>query len=466
MLTMAIRQHIFSLLSLFLFGCFHLLGQDRLNIELSDNWDSDTIIHNSTGVKFSDVWGYEQNGREYAMICSTEGVHFFEIENGKLRFADFVEGTFSSTMVINRDVTTFRHYAYTVADHGTSNLQIIDLSYLPDSVSLVASIDHNFGRVHNLFVDEENELLYACRVTPVVNGNPTYVVPMRVFSLADPLNPQLLYEGPNGITEVHDIWVQNNIAILNCGFDGMRVYNFSNPASPQYIQNLNFYQDQGYNHQGAMTPDGKQYVFGDETNGKMLKLCEIDNEHKLTVKRFFGTNVQGNSIPHNIMCSNEFAFVAYYNEGLRIFDIRNIPVKEIAHYDTYPDESDFKMNGAWGVYSNLPSGRILVSDIQYGLFLFDFDRKLFLNTAENVSVYPTVLNSGNEITIQLEQGKAAQFSVKLFDTSGKQLKEQSFIDQTYGRLEVDYSSGIYFVEVSYFDYLNEEIKTRTKIVII
>lgn len=384
-------------------------SQDRLNIDLLGHWDSDTILHNSYGVKFSDIWGYEQDGREYALISSTEGIHFFEVLENGVQFIDFVEGTYSSTLVVNRDVTTFKNYAYTVCDHGASNLQIIDLSYLPDSVHTVAAIDHNFGRGHNLFVDEENALLYVCKVTPIVNGNPTYTVPMRVFSLANPINPQLVYEGPNGVNEVHNIWVQNNIAILNCGYDGMRVYDFTNPSTPLFKQNITFYQEQGYNHQGALTPNGKMYVFGDETNGKMLKQCDVEPNNQLTVKRFFGTNVQGNSIPHNIMCSNEFAYVAYYNEGLRIFDLRQSPIKEVAHFDTYPDESDFKMNGAWGVYTQLPSKRILVSDIQYGLFVLKFDDALFQTMVESPTVYPSVINSGQEITIQLGQGKSVLF---------------------------------------------------------
>lgn len=461
---MFLKRHITSVLIYSVMGYFHLTGQSNLNIKLLDNWNSDTIMHNSYNVKFSDVWGYEQDGREYAMICSTEGIHFFEIADNKLKFTDFVKGTFSSTTVTNRDVTTFKHYAYTVCDHGPSNLQIIDLSHLPDSVSVAAVIDNPFGRGHNLFVDEENKLLYACRVTPIANGNPTFVIPMRVFSLSDPLNPQLLYEGPNGVNEVHDIWVQNNIAVLNCGFDGLRVYDFSNPSSPQFIQNLNFYQQQGYNHQGAMTPDGKKYVFADETNGKMVKLCDVGSDHRLTIKNYFGTNIQGNSIPHNIMCSNEFAFVAYYNEGLRIFDIRTTP-KEIAHYDTYPDVSDFKMNGAWGIYSRLPSGKLLVSDIQYGLFLFDFDRTVFMQKPDDIIVYPTLLPSDKKLTVQLKQGEASSFSVKVIDTTGKLLQEHDFVNQTYGKLTADYSSGIYFIEVSYVDYLKEVIKKRFKIII-
>lgn len=185
--------------------------------------------------------------------------------------------------------------------------------------------------------------------------------------MADPINPVLLWEGPSDIPIVHDCYVRDNIALLNCGDEGLRVYDFTNPSTPIYINNLTFYQDQGYNHQGWLSPDGLTYVFADETNGKRVKKCIVGSDYSIQVQSFFGTNYENNSVPHNIMCTNQFAFVAYYNEGLRIFDIRNAPI-EIASYDTYPTSSIFKMNGAWGVFSNYLSGRIIVSDRQNGLF--------------------------------------------------------------------------------------------------
>jgi hypothetical protein len=39
--------------------------------------------------------------------------------------------------------------------------------------------------------------------------------------------------------------------------------------------------------------------------------------------------------------------------------------------DTYPFNNGFSMNGAWGVYSLLPSGMILVADMQAGLVVVD-----------------------------------------------------------------------------------------------
>ena len=75
--------------------------------------------------------------------------------------------------------------------------------------------------------------------------------PMRVF-LVNPETPLLLWEGPNDIAEVHDIHVRDNEAILNCGFDGIRIYDFTNPSNPIFTQSIEFYNDQGYNHQGFL----------------------------------------------------------------------------------------------------------------------------------------------------------------------------------------------------------------------
>ena len=450
-------------LSFFFLLSFHVDGQLSKNVTLLDNWYSDTIIANSSLVRFSDCWGYSQNGEEYAMLGSTEGTHYFHIVNDQLIHKDFIPGNFISTTVVHRDLKTYLNYAYLVCDEGPSKLQIVDLSYLPDSVHLVAELETNFGRVHNLFIDSVNALMYACMVTPIVNGNPTSLISMRVFSLADPVNPQLVYQGPNDIPEVHDCYVRDNIAILNCGFDGMRVYDFTNPASPIFIQNIEFYQDQGYNHQGWLTPDGKHYIFGDETNGMRLKKWTF-SENQLTASNLFGTNYQSNSVPHNIMATNEYAFVAYYNEGLRIYDIRSTP-KEVAFYDTYPTDFFYKMNGAWGIYSELPSQRLLVSDRQNGLFLLDFDRSALLNSSEDVFVYPTIVNSSGELTIQLEVDLSNNFEVQLFAVNGDLIQTYQFYNQTYGKVQLPVNAGIYFVKVKYIDYLEDEISVVKKIVV-
>jgi choice-of-anchor B domain-containing protein len=446
------------ILFLYLFCTILLQAQEQKNITFLDNWNEDTLVTNTSNVRYSGCWGFTRNNTEYAIIGSTEGTHFFRLSTeNKLIQCGFVEGRFNSSQVIHREFKTFGNYTYSICDEGNSSLQIIDLSYLPDSVIKVADIqDLNFGKIHNISIDTANALLYACLVTPIVAGSPLSLVPLRVFSLTDPVNPVLLWEGPSDIPVVHDCYVRDNVAILNCGDEGLRVYDFTNPSTPSYINNLTFYQDQGYNHQGWLSPDGLTYIFADETNGKRIKKCTVGSDYSIQVQSFFGTNYENNSVPHNIMCTNQFAFVAYYNEGLRIFDIRNAPI-EIASYDTYPTSSIFKMNGAWGVFSNYLSGRIIVSDRQNGLFLFHFDQTIFINEAsDKFNIYPNPASKNGKFIVRSAYDEIAEFTVTLYNNAGELIMTEKISNQSYGSFSTPEVSGLYTVKIAFVNYLGEQ----------
>lgn len=440
-----------------------LLGQVSMNIELLDNWQDNSILTNSSNVRYNECWGFSHNDQEYAIIGSTEGTHFFQITNGdKLNPVAMIPGFYSNAGVIHRDYKTYRNYIYAVCDEGASSLQIFDISTLPDSISLVAENKTAFSKVHNLYIDTANALLYACSITSSTGA----IEPMKVFSLLDPINPQLLYTGPGDIPSVHDAFVVDNIAYLNCGYDGLRVYDFTIPANPVYLQNIQIYQDQGYNHQGWLSPDGKTYVFADETEGKRVKKCSVAYNHSITIDQVFGSGYENNSVPHNIMISNEFAYVAYYNEGLRVFDLRFPTPQEIAHYDTYPDDSQFKMFGAWGVYSNLPSGRIIVSDRTYGLFLLEFREDVFINkNSATTAVYPNPLSTSDELTARVDDRDVSSFKVSIFDFYGNLVFSEDYTDVTYAVLPLHLRSGFYSVAIQYTDYLQDQQIEHHKIIV-
>ncbi len=445
---------------LIIFPFCRLLSQDYKNVDLLDHWYSADPETNSTIARFNDCWGFEHKDNEYAVLGSTMGAHIFRVaDNDKLIPVDFQAGDFTGATVVHRDYKTYRNYLYAVCDEGNSSLQIFDLNSLPDSIEKVNTIQSNFGQVHNIFIDTTNAILYACIVTNIVAGAPAGSVAMRVLSLADPLNPVLLYTGPNDIPEVHDCYVRDNIAYLNCGFDGLRVYDFSNPANPLFIQSLDIYHEQGYNHQGWMSPDGKTYIFGDETMGKRLKKCSVENTI-LNIDGRFGSNHQEQSVPHNIFLTDNFAYVAYYNEGLRIFDSRkNTPV-EVAHYDTYPQEYFFKMNGAWGIYRFEKSGRILVSDRQSGLYLFSFDESKFVNSEQNdISIFPNPVQQGEELTVYVNQKDITNFDIAVYDLNGRKIKSHKQSNYSYISFTNDMAKGMYIFEVNWYD--NRELHVST-----
>ena len=62
---------------------------------------------------------------------------------------------------------------------------------------------------------------------------------------------------------------------------------------------------------------------------------------------------------------------SYYTYGVTIYDVsRPDNMVEVGHYDTSPFTGD-GFFGAWGVYPFFDSGRLIISDIEEGLFVLD-----------------------------------------------------------------------------------------------
>jgi len=435
-----------------------LQAQSFKNVQLLDHWTTDTLI-SAQNILFNEVWCFQRNDRDYAIIGSTEGSHFFEItESDALRFVGFIQGDFPSGQVHNRDFRDFDDYVYAVADQGESSaLQIINISALPDSVYLEKTDSTNWNRVHTLCIDQESELLYACTFRPPL-AHPDWVYsPMKVFSLVDPLNPELVFSGFDNIAEVHYAYVRGDTAYLNCGFDGLRIYNFANSANPVLLGSLTVYNDQGYNHSGWLSEDGQTYFFTDETDGKRIKMVDVSNIANPTIIRTFGTTNFQNAVAHHIIPVGNLLFVSYYNEGLRIFDTRS-PVKEIAHYDTYPLQNNFLMNGAWGVYPFRNGTRILVSDRSFGLFLFGFDADVFEAqlTTDEVVLFPNPVTQGAEFTMIVNENVVNELSASVFDVAGNLVATDIFSNQSYLVFSADWAQGIYHVVLRFKNYLGEE----------
>ena len=77
------------------------------------------------------------------------------------------------------------------------------------------------------------------------------------------------------------------------------------------------------------------------------------------------------AIPHNTYWLNDYVVTSYYTYGVAIYDV-TFPdnMVEVGHYDTSPFSGD-GFNGAWGVYPFFGSDRLIISDIEGGLFVLD-----------------------------------------------------------------------------------------------
>ncbi|MEZ4980734.1 MAG: choice-of-anchor B family protein [Saprospiraceae bacterium] len=174
---------------------------------------------------------------------------------------------------------------------------------------------------------------------------------------------------------MHDGYVRDNVAFLNCRNKGMAVVDFEDVNNPEILGILshNNYLQSGYNHSGWPSDDCKYYFMADENWGRAIKTVDLRQIPDLEVPTYFDTESgNANAIPHNQLVACNYLYVSYYHEGLQVYDISN-PVfpERVLYYDTSEEPEIQNYRGAWGVFPYLPSGNILVSDMQNGLFVLE-----------------------------------------------------------------------------------------------
>ena len=340
------------------------------NITLLSNWNNSTIPQNSLNGSYNEVYGFANNGMEYGVIGSTMGTHIIDVTDPTNPYEiAMVPGAFQGIGVTHRDFHVMGNYLYAVCDQGTnSTLQIIDFSNLPNNVSLVYDSDSLFNVSHNIYIDTVTKKLYACDVSGF-NNSITWDSPLMVFDISNPIQPVLLHDMSGYFNTVHDIWIENDTAYINIPSTGLLIYDFS--ANPTQIGSLTSYPFQGTNHSGWKK--NNLYIFADENHGYDVKLLNTSDLNNLSIYGFLSSGISPSSIAHNIIIKDQFVYLSYYHDGLQIFDISDPsnPLK-VGFYDTYLPNHHNGYAGAWGIYPMLPSGNILISDIQSGLYVLDF----------------------------------------------------------------------------------------------
>ncbi len=368
-------KQIFLIPSLFLLFFGQNFGQ-AIEATLLGQWSDSTIIGstNHTNV-YNEIWGYATNDHEYAIIGTTAGTHFIDVTNPNMPFqAFFVAGRVQGGQIVHRDYHDYRGFLYAAAGEGSnSTLQIIDMRSLPESIAITYDQKDIFRTAHNIFIDTTAAKLYALAARGDSNG----YTPLRTFDISDPTNPVVLgaYNNFGGITpsHVHDAYVDNNIAFLNLGNDGLAIVDFTDDANPFTLSTVTEYPSRGYNHSGWVSTDCSTYYLGDENHGFDLKVLDITDLCEPEIGQTFNADVNNStSITHNQIVACDYLYVSYYYDGLRIYDISDPSTPELVRYfDTYAPPNGRQYRGAWGVYPFLPSGNVLVSDMQSGLFVFE-----------------------------------------------------------------------------------------------
>lgn len=453
------KNFIFSLTLLFCILIQNVYAQrpQSLNMKLLSHWDNPAVTIDtsySIGLRYNEVWGWvsPKDGREYAIIGSHMGTHIVDItDNSHVYEAGFVPGR--SANVINRDFKTYGNYLYAFADQKTGTLQVIDLSPLPDSVHLVyddflyrdyEKTDTMFDKTHTVFV--ENDRMY---IASPKHFSSAPVYGFAVLDLSKPAFPivKKAYDQLE-FGRVHAMYIKNDTAYLNAGGRGVYIVDFKDIENPVTLNQYQGYPYAGYNHTGWMSETGKIYIMADETWGTPVKVLDMKDPTNPELLSYLNPYMEydSNAVPHNQFFVDQYAINSYYYDGVQIFDLSDPRNPTLAGYfDTYLGENNRSFRGNWGVYPFLPSRKMLVSDMQTGLYVLSFAPFTVPKDENAFSVYPNPVQSVLNIKAKNSLTKPI---VKLYDMTGRLVIGQAFLEgNAFNWILPDITEGLYFLEI-------------------
>jgi choice-of-anchor B domain-containing protein len=310
----------------------------------------------------NDVWGYvDEMGNEYALVGTTEGVGVVNVTNP----AAPVEVLWAPGMnSIWRDIKTWGDFAY-VTTEAQQGLMIIDLSPLPASTTLPVTLytgplGNEWQSAHNLWIDEFG---YAY-ISGANRGNGGVII-LDVHT-----TPGVPVEvGEFDAWYSHDCWVIDDTMYAAHISDGFfSIVDVSDRSNPQFVASAATPGTFSHNIWGN---NSHTTVFTtDEIGSGYLASYDVSNPANITELDRTQSSPGSFVIPHNTHFLNDYIITSYYRDGVTVHDVSD-PQNMIltGHFDTSPNFSGYGFNGCWGAYPYLPSGNILATDIERGLYV-------------------------------------------------------------------------------------------------
>ncbi|MFQ3190327.1 MAG: choice-of-anchor B domain-containing protein [Paraglaciecola sp.] len=419
----------------------------------------------SKPISANDIWGHVDlnTNQEYAIIGLRNGVAVLDVTTPT---SPKVIGSISGLSSTWRDIKVYQYfdtstlrwqaYAYATTE-ANEGLTIIDLNDLDNGVFVVRRQTTD-STAHNIYisnVDYGLNIASSGQVPAVhILGSNNFGGAFRSYSLSDPETLGSTYTNASSTRNdythdatsltINDARAQTDcvqvdstdcLVIIDFNEDNLRVWDHTDENQAIELGSSS-YPNAEYTHSGWWSED-KQYVIVhdelDEQTHNLNTTLNIFDISSLSTPTLVGTwSGPTRAIDHNGFARGNRYYMSNYERGITVLDITDPsdPV-EVGFFDTYPVSDNPAFNGAWGVYPFLPSGNILVSDINSGLYIIQdqtlendtgniaFGAKQFtVDEGQNVSIVVTKTGNGASIvSYEIITGSANSEDVVL--TSGE-----------------------------------------------
>jgi len=235
------------------------------------------------------------------------------------------------------------------------------------------------------------------------------------------------------------------------------------------------YPNTGFAHQGWLTEDQRFFIADDEADefsnsfpGTRTIIFDFDDlDNPEVAFEHFGTVFTSD---HNQYVRGHYVFQSNYNSGLRILDLTNIEsgtLTEAGFFDTYPSGNSLFFNGQWSNYPFFPSGTIIATDQNNGLFILTTTFPITNDATPPVegpgengyalsSPYPNPFGDVTRLTLSV--ARAQHVTVVVLDMTGRRVATVYDGTVTPGasttlRVDgADLPSGLYLVRVTGEDF--------------
>ena len=308
----------------------------------------------------NDIWGYADGDNEYALVGTVTGFSVVDITDPSNPYElFFIEGSSS----IWRDVKTWGKYAY-VTTEASDGLLIVDLSDISGETYIYT--EEFFTTSHNIYIDE-NGFAYIFG-TDTENGGAV------ILDLTnDPMDPVLA--GAFNDYYLHDGMVRGDTLWGSAIYAGVfSIIDVSDKSNPQIMSS--YPTSCNFTHNAWISDDNNYLYTTDESSGCYVGAYNVSDIYDIQeidlIQEWTGDGADGNQenvIPHNTHVLGDYLITSYYTSGVTVIDASDpYNLIEVAYYDTSPMTGG-NFDGCWGAYPYLPSGLVLATDQQEGLFI-------------------------------------------------------------------------------------------------